>query len=254
MEKEYRRLERRIAQTKQELATMPEGKLICAQGKNCYKWYVSDGHHKTYLPKRERKLAEQLAYKKYLTLLLQELEHEKMAISFYLRHHSSERNKSTYLLKEQAGYQELLLPHFKAASQELSDWMQTPYQKNTNYPENLIHETLDGNYVRSKSEAMIYHALYMHKIPFRYECALIVGGVTYYPDFTIRHPKTGKTFYWEHCGRMDDEKYSQKVFMKLHSFNTNGIMPGVQLIVTYESGQFPLRQSEIEDVIEKYFL
>ncbi|MBQ7919399.1 MAG: ATPase [Lachnospiraceae bacterium] len=247
-------MEKRIAQVKQELTALPEGKLICAQGNNCYKWYVSDGHHKTYLPKRERRLAEQLAYKKYLTLLLEEMEHEKMAISFYLRHHSSGRNKFTHLLKEQAGYRELLSPHFKSASQELSDWMQTPYEKNLNYPEYLIHETIDGNFVRSKSEAMIYHALYLHKIPFRYECALTVGGETYYPDFTILHPRTGKTYYWEHCGRMDDENYSQRVFSKLHSFNVHGIMPGVQLIVTYESGKYPLRQFEIEEIIEKYFL
>ncbi len=254
MKKEYERLESRIAQVKQELTTLPEGKLICAQGNKCYKWYVSDGHRKTYLPKKERRLAEQLAYKKYLTLLLEELEHEKMAISFYLRHHSSEKNKSASLLKEQAGYQELLLPHFKVASEELSEWMRTPYEKNQNYPEYLIHETMDGNLVRSKSEAMIYHALYLHKIPFRYECALVLGGVTYYPDFTIRNPRTGKTYYWEHCGRMDDDKYSQNVFSKLHSFNMHGIMPGVQLIVTYESGRHPLRQAEVEEVIEKYFV
>ena len=30
-------------------------------------------------------------------------------------------------------------------------------------------------------------------------------------------------------------------------------MPGIQLIVTYENGKYPLRQAEIEEVIEKYF-
>ena len=64
MKKENERLEKKIAQVRQELTDLPEGKLICAQGNNCYKWYVSDGHHKTYLPKCECKLAEQLAYKK----------------------------------------------------------------------------------------------------------------------------------------------------------------------------------------------
>lgn len=254
MQKEKERLDKKIAQVQQELITLPEGKLICAQGKNCFKWYISDGHHKTYLPKKERALAQQLAYKKYLTCLSEELEQEKTAVEFYLRHCPQKDKKSTFLLKDHPGYQELLLSHFKPLSKELSEWMESPYQKNENYPEYLIHETVDGNLVRSKSEAMIYQALYSCKVPFRYECALSVGGVIYYPDFTIRHPKTGRVYYWEHFGRMDDEKYSQKVFSKLNFLNMHGITPGIQLITTYENVKNPLRQSEIAEIIEKYFM
>lgn len=254
MQKEAERLGRDIAQIQKELKSLPEGKLICAQGRNCFKWYVSDGHHKTYLPKKERVRAQQLAYKKYLSHLLEEVEQEKAAVELYLQHYSAKGKKSTSLLMNHPGYQELLSSHFKPLSEELADWMHAPYQKNTNYPEHLIQETLDGNYVRSKSEAMIYQALYLHKLPFRYECALSIGGVVYYPDFTVRHPKTGKIYYWEHFGRMDDENYSHKVFSKLHFLNTHGITPGVQLITTYENGKNPIRQSEIENIIEKYFL
>lgn len=42
---------------------------------------------------------------------------------------------------------------------------------------------------------------YEHNEAFRYECLLKLGDSAYYPDFTIKHPKTGKTYYWEHFGQ-----------------------------------------------------
>jgi len=58
--------------------------------------------------------------------------------------------------------------------------------------------------------------LYADNIPFRYECALQLDNITIYPDFTIRHPQTGETIYWEHFGRMDKDDYSKNAFSKLH--------------------------------------
>lgn len=65
-------------------------------------------------------------------------------------------------------------------------------KKIRNYPERLIHKTSAGIDVRSKSEAMIVQVLHSHKIPFRYECALHIGSITLYPDFTIRIPRPVK--------------------------------------------------------------
>ena len=95
-------------------------------------------------------------------------------------------------------YTELLSDFFKPLSQELSEWMNTPYIRNSKYPEHLIHKTCVGYKVRSKSESMICTYLSINKIPFRYECALTLGNKVYYPDFTIRHPKTAEIYYWEH--------------------------------------------------------
>ena len=111
--------------------------------------------------------------------------------------------------------------------------------KNDAYPEPLNHKTISGSYVRTKSEEMIHMVLYKNKIPFRYECGLRLGDLTYYPDFTIRHPKTGETYYWEHFGRMDDESYSQNVFPKLQHYTSHGIIPTIQLITTYETKKHP---------------
>lgn len=129
-----------------------------------------------------------------------------------------------------------------------------PYDSNPKYPEQLTLKTSSGHFVRSKSEALIDMALFTHRIPFRYECALILGNDTFYPDFTIRHPKTGKTYYWEHFGLMDVPAYCKNVSSKLQHYSLNGIIPSIHLITTYETKENPLSPEVIEKIIEHYFL
>ena len=138
-------------------------------------------------------------------------------------------------------------------SQSLSQWITAPYDRNPKYPEQLIHKSVSGHLVRSKSEAMIDMYLFTHHIPFRYECALLLDEVTLFPDFTILHPETGKLYYWEHFGRMDDADYAKNVFSKLQLYNSYGITPGIQLITTYETKDNPLSFETIENVVSHYF-
>jgi len=44
---EYARLQEQIDQLQDQINQLPEGKLICYKGNNCYKWYVSDGRKNT---------------------------------------------------------------------------------------------------------------------------------------------------------------------------------------------------------------
>lgn len=254
MLKESQRLQQQIDSIQRKLSIFPDGKLICSHnGKRC-KWYISDGHTKTHIPRKERQLAEQLAAKKYLSLHLEDLSQEKRAIDFYLRHHLPDSRKAENLLTEIPGYQELLSPFFSTKSQKLMNWMHSPYERNTKYPEQLIHKASSGNYVRSKSEAMIDMFLYTNQIPFRYECALHLGDTILFPDFTIRHPETDKLYYWEHLGKMDDPVYRKNAFSKLELYASYGIIPSIQLITTYETKENPLSSEVIEKIIEYYFL
>ena len=61
---EYHLIQQKIQSLKDQITKLPEGKLICSRGNNCYKWYRSDGNKKEYLPKKERKLSEKIAIKK----------------------------------------------------------------------------------------------------------------------------------------------------------------------------------------------
>ena len=247
LEKERESLLRRTMQ-------LPEGKLIYSSNGKYRKWYQSDGHKKKYIPKKNRQLAEQLAEKKYLLTLIENLNKEIKAIDFYLRHHYTDVRTAGQLLTQMSEYQELLAPCFIPKSQELNNWMCAPYERNSKNPEALLHKGSSGNMVRSKSEAIIDMFLHMYKIPFRYECALHLRDVTFFPDFTIRHPITGKVYYWEHFGLMDDSHYVRNVNWKLEQYISNGLIPSIQLITTYETKDHPLSVEMVEKIIGYYFL
>ena len=250
---EYKWLEKRIAELEQQLGGCPEGKLFISRNGNRYKWYQTDGHTQVYIPKKQRSLAEKLAVKKYLSYQLEAMKQEKSAIEFYLRHHSNISNSADSMIAEVPGYQELLLPYFKPISEELNDWMNQAYNSNMKYPEQLIHKASSGKLVRSKSEMFIDMALYTNKIPFRYECELQLGDTIIYPDFTIRHPKTGEVYYWEHFGMMDDMFYIKNACAKVQLYATHGITPDIHLIMTFETQKNPLSIDKINGIIEEYF-
>ncbi len=253
MQKEYRRLQQEKTRLEKVIDELPAGKLIlCANGVNNTSWFVSDGHKKEYLKRKEREFAQKLAYKKVLQLQVEEIEQEMQAINFYLRHHQASEGNAVKLLSNPA-YTELLEPYFKLDDQELQEWMDSPYQRNELFPEGLIFKTNTGITVRSKSEMLIVMLLHMKKIPFRYECLLKLGDSIYYPDFTIKHPKTGKIFYWEHFGQMDKPEYVKGVFPKLHAYANYGIVQGVNLIATFETKDYPLEVDMVEKLIDYYF-
>lgn len=81
-------------------------------------------------------LIEKLAIKKYLLYQLEDLINEKRAIEFYLKHHREDVGKVEEFLKK-SEYRELISPYFKPKSKELQDWMQEPFEKNSQYNENI---------------------------------------------------------------------------------------------------------------------
>lgn len=228
---------------------MPEGKLICCKDS----WYRSDGHKKTYIKKKDKELAEILAIKKYLSTLLEDLEKEKCATDMYLRHCPKEDGKADKLLTESSELQNLLSPYFSPLSKELDDWMKSPYEHNSIHPEHLNQKVSVNEFVRSKSEAMIAKVLKLNKIPYRYECKLTLDEMVIYPDFTIRHPKTGEYYYWEHFGLLDKTDYVKRMHKKMQNYTNNGIMPGIHLITTYETQDKPLTFEMVEMMVKYYF-
>ncbi len=235
------------------LKTLPKDNFFCTKNGNHYKWYRTDGKKHTYIPKRDRDIAVQLAAKKYYSLLLDDTLHEKKAIEFYLRHHKPQDSEAEHLLTKSPEYQELLSSYFKPLSLELQEWMESPFAKNPKYPEQLTNKTIAGTYVRSKSEFLIDLFLRKYKIPFRYEAELALGNISFYPDFTIRHPKTGTYFYWEHFGLMDDPNYCQNAISKLKLYTSHGYIPSINLITTYETSGTPLSAEMVEKTIQYYF-
>lgn len=254
MVKKRSQIEKRLKKIENEQKKLPEGKLICSRMGRYYKWERSDGKKKTYIPKKDRPLAEKLAAKKYLTALRNDLNHEKYAIDLYLRRHSNHKSEVDQLLTDSPEVEKLLSPYLSPLSKELDEWMKTSYEKNPKKPEHLTHKVSINEVVRSKSEAMIVKILKQYNIPYRYEAKLNLGNTIIYPDFTIRHPKTGEYIYWEHFGLLDRSSYVKDMHFKLQTFTSYGIMPGINLIVTFENQENPLTFEMIEMMVKYYLL
>ena len=235
-----------------KLRSYPEGNLQCSRNGEYFKWYVCKANGKEYIPKKQRKYAEKLAAKKYLTLHLKDLENEIEALNAYMKRRSL-NSEAEQLWRDNAEYRRLVQPYFMPRSKKLQEWMDASFDSNPVCPEKRIHKTPSGNLVRSKSEALIDTSLFFNRIPFRYEAILQLGSSWIYPDFTIRHPETGDFYYWEHFGMMDDPAYAEKAYSRMHLYNLHGIIPSVHLITTYETKENPLTSETVEKIVKHYF-
>jgi len=119
----------------------------------------------------------------------------------------------------------------------------------------------DGTCVRSKSELIIAEALIACKVPFFYERPFFQflgnggrGVRNLYPDFTCLNRRTGKTYYWEHLGMMDNPDYATKNVRRIMEYAKEGVYPGSELILSFEAEDVPLRTDYIRAVIKKYLL
>ncbi|MDD3369788.1 MAG: ATPase [Lachnospiraceae bacterium] len=251
---ESTRLDKQLISLQTQLQSLPEGKLLCNENGNYHKYYQSKNGIHLYLKKEQLDLAKQLALKKYLTLLSEDLYNEKTAIDSYLKHYSSYSARVPALFEETSGFLKLLLSHFESSDTRSLEWLNTAYERNANYPQQLIHKSISGNVLRSKSEALIDMSLFLNKIPFRYECALHLEDMLFFPDFTIFQPETNTAMYWEHFGMMDNPTYAKNAFSKLQLYSSHGIIPTINLIATFETRENPLTSDEINRMIQHYLL
>lgn len=261
IEKRMYHIENEIAKIDSREEEWPSGELICAKNDKHYKWYL---HHKgktVYLPKKEEQLARSLALKKYCYLHRQELQEELEACRNYIRR-SDCKNTQIQKMLDNIEYERLLGEQlreikgkqYECINNELKNWENADYERNKNHPEKLIVKATNGKFVRSKSEAIIDKTLSVCGIPFRYEEKVILGGIALYPDFTIRHPRTGQVYYWEHMGMMDHSEYVDHACQKIKIYCENGIIPTVNLILTFETKEYPLGIDYVESIVREYFM
>jgi UvrD-like helicase C-terminal domain len=122
--------------------------------------------------------------------------------------------------------------------------------------EGLIHRTVRGELVRSKSEVIIADRLADNGIDYQYEQDLRLGSLTKSPDFTIEDDETGRVFYWEHCGMLNDLAYRRRWEAKQHWYRQNGIVPYQEgggsrglLIVTEDAANGSIDSQHIDAII-----
>jgi predicted nuclease of restriction endonuclease-like RecB superfamily len=119
------------------------------------------------------------------------------------------------------------------------------------FEEKLIHKTIRGEMVRSKSEVIVANILEKMKIEYSYEEPLDVNGKTYIPDFTLRYQ--GKTAYLEHLGMLRNKSYKKHWDEKRASYESVGISETLgNLIITEDGLDGSLDATLIESKIQTW--
>jgi len=194
------------------------------------------------LSRGDADLAAALQRKHFIKKCIPLLRNNLRTMELFLRSYKPIDSTEIYE-KMPAAYRQLPMPEGAQAicdgisrnrREEALAWCGEPYEKNELFPESLLHVTLGGRKLRSKSELVIASVLEAKRIPFRYEAALSLGDKIYYPDFTILSPRDGKVYYWEHFGMMNDGNYEVSMERKLSDYRKHGIVNWDNLILTYD--------------------
>ncbi|WML49156.1 AAA family ATPase [Neobacillus sp. PS3-34] len=118
---------------------------------------------------------------------------------------------------------------------EVPNIIEIEFDKQKRYfEEKLIHKTIRGEMVRSKSEVIVANILDKMKIEYSYEEPLEVSGKTYIPDFTLRYQ--GKTAYLEHLGMLRNKSYKKHWGEKRANYESVGISETLGNLIITEDG------------------
>lgn len=238
-------LEKEVNELEKKVGRKPEGTLTYITCNGSYQYYVqtrSNGKRSRKYLKDER-VQEKLAAKRLEMILLRDAQNELESVNAYLK---KRKIYSTDQLYERDALRALILRSFEK-------WETADYSKNPYHPNGLIMEGANGVMVASKSEKDITYGLLEAELPNRYEQEFRFEGRKIYPDFTIFHPLTGKTYIWEHFGKMDDEDYAKNAYEKIELYKRNKFFPGDKLILTFEDQDHPLTNRKIYAIIQYYF-
>lgn len=249
---------------KKEHKGMPEGSLVCKVRKNnrvyFYQQYgeLSEAQNRKkfkqrYIKKCERELLEKLKRKKIINESMLKLEENVLIIKKFLSsyHNYFPDCAVTNLPEEYKDIKDKYYLEFHI--KDMKKWQKSHYEKNPKYPEGLIHKTTKGEFVRSKSEALIASQLHLNGIPYHYEEKLEIEDKSFYPDFTAMRLADGKIIYWEHFGLLNDEKYVSNIYEKIIVFSHNGIVLWDNLIITFDQPDGSINVSEIQALIQAKF-
>lgn len=233
----------------QTLSKLPEGTAYVynCNGRKRIAGHLNGKSH--FYNRAELPLAKRIMLRQYLEIRRDELCQLKEVLDAASEYEEKWMGMSEQYLSEHPDHLDLLAEFFTKKSEPLTVWMNAPDPAAAPFQEERLIQVSSHLYVRSKSEALIVSVLYKRSIPFRYEEPLAIGSKIYYPDFTIRDPRTGATFIYEHFGMMDEPEYAEHAISKLLAYIQNGWIPSLNMIVTFETKDHPLDILAVEKAL-----
>lgn len=290
LEKKMKDYDKLIEQIENWLRAAPEGKLRIVRKAKTDQYYLRKDPKNfsgVYLKKCESQLVRNLAQKDYFRKLLPELIMSRRGIKKAAAFYRPDKEISVYetlpetrkklvspvsisdedyavLWKQKKQQEAELLRGRKASFSVGDDLCSGQNKKQNNNDGNLQHTvpnqenaifTENGEIVRSKSEKIIADKLKLMGVCYLYEPALDLSGYGYVkPDFIVLNIRTRKEYYWEHLGMMEQTEYCEKAIKKIELYEKNGIYPGKQLILTFETNEHMLNIRVLEKLIREFLL
>ncbi len=237
------------------LKSVPDGFLrICRCGKKTQYYHRTNpkDFSGVYIREKDIELARKLAQKDYDKKVLSSIDKELFAIEKIISC-TPTMYAEQVLEKLHKERQKLIKPIIEPEEQYINNWRSVVY--NGKEFDELTPEifTSKGERVRSKSEVIIADVLSREGIPYRYEYPVYIKGWgKVYPDFTVLNVRKRKELYWEHFGMMDDSGYVERALEKIALYESNGILPGENLIMTFETKKNPINQKIVGLMIKQY--
>jgi hypothetical protein len=223
-----------------------------------YQFFETSDKKGKYLSKDSHNIVVALAQKKFNHILKDEAEAEKEAIEQCRKLLSDDKSIVESALaqipEELRGF---VNPDVLTDTDLVDRWIKDEPMWDNPVEMKSYYQTPAGLKVRSKTEYIIAESLRNAGVPFHYEKQLdssfgIHMGI--YPDFTCLNKRTGKTYYWEHFGRMDDPKYSFDAIQKIQNYAARGYYLGTSLIASFETSKMPVRTNYIDEMIQQYLV
>lgn len=210
-------------------------------------------HTKRYLGTREKTTVQIVQKRRFLEVSIKRIERNLVLMNKFLSEYESldpydirATLPEAYKFTDGACFS-------LAGAIDVENWVKKKYRRGDMYPQDLKHIDARGEKTRSKSEVIIANALSAHGIPYRIEQPLSIGREYKVPDFIAVSVRFNREIYWEHFGKMADENYRLKYVEKLDFYSRAGVLPGVNLITTYDDKAGNIDARMIELMIQTFF-
>lgn len=240
-----------------ELAVLPEGDLYVLHNNNTKRYYLRlpcKGNRKKERRvgiKKDTETLMSLVRKKYIMSALVTLDQNiyslKNATETYM---PADENS---VMKDFVEKHPELTEGIYYRSNNSSKWEDEKTTASTYHPESLKSTASDGSRRRSVGELLIGAKLSHYKIPYKYE-AIAHPDLPYMPDFTIKRPHDGKLIFWEHFGMVNEYDYMEGNRRKLIEYESVGIVPWENLIITYNQSDGGINEKLIDAMIQGWLL
>jgi len=257
------KLEKALRFAETRLATMPAGALYIRKEKGVLRYYNHDSAKGTfrYLDANSTAEIRLLEEKNYLTKLIRSLTEEKDNLERVQTILGKTEDWENVFFGIREEKRHLIEPvdvvERRTGKKEMEAWNAIPKKRNVFETPN---RTMNGEFVKSKSELIIADRLKAAGVPYHYEAKNAFADeelgeiMLWHPDFLVLNVRTGKQYIWEHFGKMDDPEYFGATLFKLNLYARNDYFLGDNLIMTMENSHAPLDTGYVDLLIKRYLI